>query len=411
MNPSELNSITIGVGTRALLNLEHEDEIYQNEGLEAYKRHARDNRHSLLAPGPAFPLISRLLGFNQVTKQQTIKLNIISKNHPAVFLRVVDSLKALNVPYETVSLTGGRDVVPFLPAHRVDLFLSRDIQDVERAAAAGTVAGLIYAAPEDTEADDNSTVRIAVDGDCVLFSEEAQRIYDDAKHKFQHQSDAGQLALSLFMEHEIQRANIPLSPGPLGPFVMRLLNLKKAHPELGLVVDLVTARSSSAIERALKTIEAWGLELAGAHFLGPIEKAKVLRGLKPHIFVDDQRVHCEGASKVVPTVLVPRHETRAVDAERGAVHTGTVKMRFVVACKNYLGRNTPNSQLDRLERAYESALGAWPEDEQASFVDELERSIANTKPIKTKDAKHTADEDQRVGQLLNFLSAAVDRRS
>ena len=49
----------------------------------------------------------------------------------------------------------------------------------------------------------------------------------------------------------------------------------------------------------------WGINVNEAFFLGGIEKSKILKVLNPHIFFDDQKVHLDPASEILPSVHIP----------------------------------------------------------------------------------------------------------
>jgi 5'-nucleotidase len=289
------NYLVIGVSSRALFELSEEDEIFQTQGLEAYSKYQIENEEKILRPGIAFSLIKGILRLNELVQgKRKTEVIIMSRNNAETSLRIFNSIEHYGLDISRAALTSGKSLVPYLKAFDVDLFLSADEKDVQAAIDAGIAAGLIY--KTDTSYEDNSApeIRIAFDGDAVLFSEESEEIYQTQ-------------GLEAFLEHEKKNAEKPL---PDGPFAKLLRTLSFLQKQFGLDNNpirtaLVTARNSPAHKRVILTLRHWGVRIDEAFFLGGAPKEGVLKAFGAHIFFDDQDVHLRGSSKVVPSAKVP----------------------------------------------------------------------------------------------------------
>jgi 5'-nucleotidase len=162
------------------------------------------------------------------------------------------------------------------------------LSDVRSALDAGVPAAQVY--PHSAHASEGNPheVRIAFDGDAVLFSDEAERV-------FQTQG------LDAFQQHEKTNAAQPLPAGPFKPLLLALQGLQQAGtPHMRIRTALVTARSAPAHERAIRTLMNWNIEVDEAMFLGGLEKGEFLREFEPDFFFDDQTGHIESAARHVP---------------------------------------------------------------------------------------------------------------
>jgi 5'-nucleotidase len=298
--------LVIGVASRALFDLSAENEIFETQGLEAYCRYQLEHESDVLRPGAAFPLVQAILRLNAlVPGKRKAEVLVMSRNSADTSLRIWTSIKQHDLDITRAALTGGASIVPYLKPYSVDLFLSADERDVQLATDAGHAAGVIYAAPADPTASVDQ-IRVAFDGDAVLFSEESERIFKEH-------------GLEVFLQHEAENARKPLPEGPFAK-LLRSLSIIQAEFREGkspIRTALVTARNSPAHERAIRTLRAWNVRIDEAHFLGGMSKAGVLQAFQPHIFFDDQPVHCEPASRVVPAarVLYPSGRTLAIVRE------------------------------------------------------------------------------------------------
>jgi 5'-nucleotidase len=287
--------LVVGISSRALFDLAKENEIYQTKGLEAYENYQLEHEHDILKPGAGFPLVKAILRLNdEVAGKRRTEVVIMSRNSAETSLRIFNSIEHHQLDISRAALTGGAQLAPYIQAFEVDLFLSKYEDDVQAAINAGTAAALLYAKPNDPGAEEIAQIRIAFDGDAVLFSDESERIF---------QSEG----LEAFLEHEKANAKKPL---PAGPFAKLLKTISFIQAEYGekdcpIRTALVTARNSPAHERVIRTLRAWKVDLNETFFLGGMPKGEVLRAFRPHIYFDDQTVHCDNASQFVPTGRVP----------------------------------------------------------------------------------------------------------
>lgn len=284
--------LVIGISSRALFDLSREDEIFRTEGLLAYSHYQREHEQEILAPGTAFPLVKALLKLNQLTDKRLVEVIIMSRNSPDTGLRIFHSIQHYGLDITRAALTGGESIVPYFQAFNLDLLLSREESEVQAAIDAGIAAALLYNPPPGMPQDER--VRIAFDGDAVLFSDEAELVYK-------------QQGLAAFCTHERERADQPLPAGPFAKFLHTLSTIQQQVPpeEAPVRIALVTARSSPAHERVIKTLRAWGVRVDAAFFLGGLPKDAVLQAFGAQIFFDDQDVHLQPASQVVPSGRVP----------------------------------------------------------------------------------------------------------
>lgn len=194
--------------------------------------------------------------------------------------------------------TGGQPVSQYLHAYNVMLFLSKNEADVGRAINEGVPAGLLYDVPDLVETY-HDQLRIAFDGDAVLFSDEAEDIYQKE-------------GVEAFFRHEKANAEKPLPDGPFAPFLRLLAGVQKQLASTQLTppirTALVTARNSPAHKRAMLTFRAWDIKINEMFFMGGVSKDQILKAFKPHIFFDDQDVHLKTASRHVPSARVPRKQ-------------------------------------------------------------------------------------------------------
>ncbi|MCZ6579554.1 MAG: 5'-nucleotidase [Gammaproteobacteria bacterium] len=293
------NYLVIGVSSRALFDLTVENEIYENNGLEAYCQYQLDHEDDILKPGTGFALINSMLHLNVIDKNtRRIEVVIISRNSADTSLRISNSIDFYNLDITRAAFTSGEPVAKYLNAFDVDLFLSATEEDVQSAVESNVAAGLIYDGPTSNPQNPLEQIRIAFDGDAVLFSEESEMIYQEQ-------------GLEAFIEHEKINAEKPL---PEGPFAKLLKTISFLQFELNsgnqqqlppIRTALVTARNSPAHERVIRTLRTWNVRIDETFFLGGVAKDKILAAFSPHIFFDDQHQHCDAAARLVPTARVP----------------------------------------------------------------------------------------------------------
>ena len=289
------DKLVVGISSRALFDLEEENKIFEEQGLEAYSAYQLQHENDILKPGTAFPLIKALHKLNSEGKYLT-EIIVMSKNSADTSLRIFNSIKHYGLNISRAALVSGASISPYLNAFRTDLFLSANENDVQEAINANVAAGIICShsnLPIDPEKDIEQ-IRIAFDGDAVIFSDESEKIYQAE-------------GLEAFARHEEQNAQKPL---PEGPFAKLLKTISIIQREFeGEVVPirtaLVTARNAPAHERVIRTLRAWDIRIDEAFFLGGIEKSEVLKAFGANIFFDDQSVHTDPASQLVPAARVP----------------------------------------------------------------------------------------------------------
>ena len=223
----------------------------------------------------------------------------MSKNSANTSLRIFNSIEQYGLDISRAALVGGGSISPYLGSFKTDLFLSADEKDVQEAINANIAAGIICThdeLPIDPEQEIDQ-IRIAFDGDAVIFSDESEAIY---------QRDG----LAAFAEHERQNAQKPLPEGPFAKFLKILSFVQRQFSEdtMPIRTALVTARNAPAHERVVRTLRAWDVRIDEAFFLGGIQKSEILKAFGANIFFDDQSVHTEPASKLVPAARVPYKE-------------------------------------------------------------------------------------------------------
>ena len=294
--PADLSeTLVIGISSRALFDLERENRIFEDKGLDAYARYQRDNEKRVLEPGTAFPLVEALLKLNEKLEEHLVEVVIMSQNNPQTGLRVMNSIDFYNLAITRAAFSGGEALGPFLNAYSVDLYLSKNPSDVQDATDHGIASAQLYAPPEAFNPDADE-IRIAFDGDAVIFSEDSEIIFK-------------QQGLDAFLEHERVFAESPLPEGPFGRVLMTLSRIKKLSEKPLVRIALVTARDRPAHERVILTLRSWGVEVDEAYFLGGLAKGQVLKAFNAHIFFDDQDKHAGPASEHVPSARVPYKST------------------------------------------------------------------------------------------------------
>lgn len=288
--------LRIGISTRALFDLEVEHKIFDEEGVKAYIKFQLENENTPLERGAGFDVIEQLLKLNDKNKP-FVEVVLLSRNSPDLSLRAFNSIQEHNLDIKLGSFTSGRSIGPLIEAWNIDLFLSNENSDVTAAISAGSAAAKLAPRPKYIQnKNEKDEVRIAFDGDAVVFSEESDQIYK--KH-----------GLDAFKEHEKENAEKPMSSGPFGSFLKKLSILREIYlneEEVSRVrIYIVTARNAPAHARVIHTLRAWGAPADEAYFVGPNDKGPILKACNAHIFFDDQEQHIDSASSVVPSGLVP----------------------------------------------------------------------------------------------------------
>ncbi len=289
------DKLVIGVSSRALFDLEAENAIYENEGLDAYAEYQIAHEKDILKPGTAFPLIKALQQLNADGRYLT-EIIVMSKNSADTSLRIFNSIERYGLDISRAALVGGNSIAPYLAAFKTDLFLSANEEDVQEAINANFAAGIICShdnLPIDPS-DNISEIRIAFDGDAVIFSDEAEKIFQEK-------------GLQAFTDHEQANAQKPLPEGPFAKLLKTISLIQQQFPKDSVPIRtaLVTARNAPAHERVVRTLRAWNVRIDESFFLGGISKSDVLKAFGANIFFDDQQTHTAAASKLVPSARVP----------------------------------------------------------------------------------------------------------
>ncbi|KAM4803967.1 cytosolic 5'-nucleotidase 1B [Urocitellus parryii] len=295
--PKPKNAITIAVSSRALFNMVDDRRIYEEEGLEKYMEYQLTNENVILTPGPAFRFVKALQHVNARLRdlypddQELFDIVLMTNNHAQVGVRLINSVNHYGLLIDRFCLTGGKSPIGYLKAYLTNLYLSADSEKVQEAIQEGIASATMFDGAKDMSYCDTQ-LRVAFDGDAVLFSDESEQI-------------AKEHGLDKFFQHETLFENKPLAQGPLKGFLEDLGRLQKkfyAKDERLLCpirTYLVTARSAaSSGARVLKTLRRWGLEIDEALFLAGAPKGPILVKIRPHIFFDDQMFHIEGAKKL-----------------------------------------------------------------------------------------------------------------
>ena len=288
--------LVVAISSRALFDFEEENRIFERDGEEAYIALQFARLDVPAREGIAFPLVKKLLAFN-TPSSQLVEVVILSKNDPVSGLRVFRSAERAGLRLERGVFTRGRSPYKYLDALKANLFLSANENDVIGALQARFPAARVYPESRQEASRHGDEVRIAFDGDAVLFSDEAERVYQ-------------QDGLDAFTRHEAVHALKPLPPGPFKPLLEALhrlqsaAKLEKGFP-MKLRTALVTARSAPAHERAVRTLQEWNIGIDEAMFLGGLDKGEFLRAFEPDFYFDDQRGHIESARAHVAAGHVP----------------------------------------------------------------------------------------------------------
>ena len=284
--------LVLAISSRALFDLRESHAIYMADGVGAYRQYQIDHEDEVLEPGDAFLLVEKLLSLNASLNQSRVEVILVSRNSADTGLRVFNSIQHYGLDISRAAFVGGRSPFPYLAAFGSHLFLSTHAEDVRSALDAGFAAATILSGGARRAA--SAELRIAFDGDAVLFSDESERVYQSG-------------GLEAFQASEREAARQPLPGGPFKPFLAALNLLQREFPEESCPIRtaLVTARSAPAHERVIRTLREWDIRLDESLFLGGLEKSAFLEAFAADVFFDDQPGHCEKAREVVATGHVP----------------------------------------------------------------------------------------------------------
>lgn len=280
--------LVVAISSRALFDFEEENRLFEQGDDRAYMQLQLERLEAPAKPGVAFSLVRKLLAFNDADAQR-VEVVILSRNDPVSGMRVFRSAQHYGLPIQRGSFTRGQPPWRYLKPLNANLFLSTHLSDVRAALNAGVPAAQVYPHSALASEANPHEVRIAFDGDAVLFSDEAERVFQAE-------------GLTAFQKHESDKAAQPLLAGPFKPLLLALHRLQQAGtPTMRVRTALVTARSAPAHERAIRTLMDWHIEVDEAMFLGGLPKGEFLREFEPDFFFDDQTGHIESAARHVPS--------------------------------------------------------------------------------------------------------------
>ena len=303
------NTLVIGISATALFDLSEADKLYKKEfekhpdsAIDIYRKYMLKNEDKLLNEGIGFPLVKALLSLNRYQEAKEaplVEVIVMSRNSPDTGVRVLNTIREIGLNITRSAFTAGESSADYLEAFDVDLFLTTNEADAQKVIDNGVCASAILSIPPEYKCDaDNGQVRIAFDGDAVLFDESSELVYKED-------------GIEAFHENEKNEQNIPMNEGPFANFLKKIAKLQERLPmkmEFSPVrIAIVTARNAPSDLRVIKTLRHWGVYVDEAFFLGGLEKSKILKSFKAHIFFDDQDVHLNTSSLVVPSgkVLYP----------------------------------------------------------------------------------------------------------
>ena len=288
--------LVVAISSRALFDLAESHQVFEAEGVEAYCRYQIDHEDDPLEPGVAFALAKKLLALNdRLGERGKVEVILLSRNSSDTGLRIFNSIRQYGLDISRAAFAGGSSPYRYVTAFGAHLFLSADPDDVRLALHAGCAAATILPLQRrPLEGDELQPMRIAFDGDAVVFSDEAEQVYRSQ-------------GLDAFNATESASAREPLRGGPLKDFLAALHQIQSLFPaqDSPLRTALITARGAPSHERVIRTLRAWGIRIDEALFLGGLDKGRFLQAFDADIFFDDQEVHCDSVRSLVATGHVP----------------------------------------------------------------------------------------------------------
>ncbi len=303
------DTLVVGISATALFDLNEADRVFQSKykedkktAMTEYRNYMLERENDPLKDGTGMPLVKALLDLNKYQPEgesPLIEVVVMSRNSPETGLQVFNNIRRNNLNITRHAFTGGESVVDYLEAYDVDLFLTTNVKDAQRVIDGfACAAAIVKEPPRALDEISQGQVRIAFDGDAVLFDDSSEIVYKTE-------------GLGSFYENEDSKQDIPMAEGPYASLLRKLARLQERLPfdvEYSPVrIAIVTARNAPAEMRVIKTLRHWGIYVDQVFFLGGLEKSKILKALKAHIFFDDQDLHLEEASKYVPSGKVPYH--------------------------------------------------------------------------------------------------------
>jgi 5'-nucleotidase len=306
------SKLVVAISSSAVFDMRDADAIYRKSGEKSYRRHQKDHLKKPFAKGVAFPFIRRLLHLNTIfPKEAPVEVIVLSRNDPDSGQRFFESCRHYKLDISRGAFLCGKDPYPYVESFNASLFLSANENDVRGALLAGMPAGLVLPtkAPDEPQSDE---LRVAFDFDGVLADDEAEQIF---------QADG----LKTFHHAEQAKADQPLKAGPLNSLAQKLSEWQKFEArkqkedptyQPHLRIAIVTARNAPAHARFVRTLEEWKLSATETFFMGGIDKSRVLRVFKPHLFLDDQRSHLNDIADEIPCVHIPFGKVNNVSSIR-----------------------------------------------------------------------------------------------
>lgn len=284
------DKLIVAISSRALFDLDQSNEVYEKDGVKTYAKYQREHENDILEPGIAFPLVQKLLNLNKFGP--FVEVILLSRNSADTGLRIFNSIEHYKLDITRAAFTSGQSPHRYAAAFKTHLFLSTNPDDVKEALLAGCPAATIL--PSKAATSGSEQLKIAFDGDSVLFSDEAEKIF----HHY---------GLEAFAQSEKEAADRPLGTGPLHGFLAALHELQTKLPQENcpLRTALITARSAPAHKRVVQTFRIWNIRIDEVLFLGGKDKGEFLRAFNADIFFDDQMMHCVSASQHVATGHIP----------------------------------------------------------------------------------------------------------
>ena len=297
-----IDRLVIAVSSRALFDLAESHQVFEEEGLDAYQKYQIAREDQPLERGDAFELVQKLLKLNDLLEESPVQVILLSRNSADTGLRIFNSIEHYGLDITRAAFCGGDSPYRYISAFNSHLFLSTDGYDVRQALELGVAAATIL--PSSKSNSKNPELKIAFDGDAVLFSDESERIF---KNK----------GLEAFTQNERKAANEPMTGGPFKHVLAALQQIQKAFPqdEVPLRTCLVTARAAPAHERVVKTLRAWNIRIDESLFLGGMDKGEFLHAFDADIFFDDQEAHCDSARNHVATGHVPHGIANSIKSD------------------------------------------------------------------------------------------------
>ena len=285
--------LVVAISSAALFDMRISHNVFETKGVEAYASYQRDHEDEALDPGEAFPLVNKLLSINdKLDGNPRVEVILLSRNSADTGLRVFNSIAHYGLNISRAAFSGGKSPYRYVSAFECHLFLSTNAKDVRNALDYGLAAATLM--PSKKKQNELDELRIAFDGDAVLFSDASERIFK-------------QDGLEAFYENETRSANQPMDPGPFKSFLDALHGLQIEFPieNCPIRTALVTARGAPTHERVIRTLRKWNIRIDESLFLGGLEKTPFLKSFNADIFFDDQQLHCTSARDYISSGHVP----------------------------------------------------------------------------------------------------------